>query len=426
MESNKTTIPDKTQGNSLELFAVFPKSDCPHQSDIKFDQALDYLTKEALLRSCTDCGGVNENWMCLTCGAVSCSRFCNSHMLKHNETTSHPVALSFTDGSYWCYSCDSYVTSDDLNFLSAEFSKLKTPSEKVARKKSSTIILNPTKDTIQIQDIKEPEEESHNFSRQALIKGLKNKEYKRVVLLTGAGISTSAGIPDFRSDVGIYSQLGECNLPYPEAIFEIGYFKEHPETFCKLAKVLMGYKPKPTVAHYFIKMLADEGVLLMNFTQNVDGLEIESGVDSKYLMEAHGHTRTAHCASCRKEGDVELLRKELEAGNVLRCECKGPIKPDIIFFGEALPASFYLNTAKIAQGDLVIVMGTSLKVFPFASLVSMIPEEVPVVLINRENTTINRERFLFMEGEIDGLVEGLVKELGWEGRLGELKKNEKK
>jgi len=257
-----------------------------------------------------------------------------------------------------------------------------------------------------------------SFSRQDLIDGLKNKTFKKIIFLTGAGISVSAGIPDFRSPkTGLYQNLSSYNLPYPEAVFEIDYFKTKPKAFYRLIKELSHYNAKPTITHQFMKALADEGFLYMNFTQNIDGLEIKAGLDPKYMVEAHGHTRSAHCIECGKEASVEEFMKNVEYQTIYKCQCSGLIKPDIIFFGELLPKIFFENLKKITEGDLVIVMGTSLQVFPFASLVSGISENVPLVYINRENTNINRENFLFIEGDIDEQMNTLINEIGWKEKF---------
>ena len=412
------TVPKESPDN-LNLYAISPKTDCPHLGVINFDEISYNLSKGLLTAPCKDCQATEENWMCLICSNVYCSRYSNSHMIKHNEATKHNIALSFADGSFWCYTCDSYVYSKELHGLALKFSTIKFPDTKDGKLDMDTL----AKEFIGLESNfqGEEKEEGNNFSRQKLIRGIKEKKYKRIILATGAGISVSAGIPDFRSDSGLYAQLGECNLPYPEAIFELGYFKEHPETFYKLAKTLLNYKAKPTVAHNFIRLLADEGLLLINFTQNVDGLEIEAGVDPKYLIEAHGHTRSAHCASCKKEHSADELKKHIQESKVYRCECSGPVKPDIIFFGEQLPTSFFAHMGKLAETDLVIVMGTSLRVFPFAAIIGMVPKEVPIVLVNRENTAIDREKFLFLEGDIDEILKALIKDLGWSSNLEQLR-----
>jgi NAD-dependent histone deacetylase SIR2 len=106
---------------------------------------------------------------------------------------------------------------------------------------------------------------------------------------TGAGISTSAGIPDFRSpETGLYANLARLNLPYAEAVFDISYFRDKPEPFYTLAQELYPGKYRPTITHSFITLLHKKGLLLKLFTQNIDCLEREAGVPGDTIIEAHG------------------------------------------------------------------------------------------------------------------------------------------
>ena len=102
---------------------------------------------------------------------------------------------------------------------------------------------------------------------------MKENKFKRVVVLTGAGLSVAAGIPDFRTPgTGLYSQLQKYNLPYPELIFTLDYFKKEPKPFLSLFNECFKGEYKPTIAHYLIQQLEAHGVLLMNLTQNIDDL----------------------------------------------------------------------------------------------------------------------------------------------------------
>lgn len=113
---------------------------------------------------------------------------------------------------------------------------------------------------------------------------------------TGAGISTSAGIPDFRSpDTGLYSNLARLDLPYPEAIFDISFFRNNPLPFYTLAHELYPGKHRPTIAHSFVRMLSDKGILLKLFTQNIDCLEREAGIPDYQIVEAHGSFARQRC-----------------------------------------------------------------------------------------------------------------------------------
>uniref|UniRef100_A0AAZ3S6M9 NAD-dependent protein deacetylase n=1 Tax=Oncorhynchus tshawytscha TaxID=74940 RepID=A0AAZ3S6M9_ONCTS len=196
---------------------------------------------------------------------------------------------------------------------------------------------------------------------------------KNIICMVGAGISTSAGIPDFRSpDTGLYANLQKYNLPYPEAIFQIDYFKKHPEPFFALARELYPGQFKPTVCHYFIKLLKDKGLLKRCYSQNIDTLERVAGLEGEDLIEAHGTFYTSHCVSfmCRKEYDLDWMKEKIFSDDIPKCDkCSNLVKPDIVFFGENLPKRFFTSMAMdFPRCDLLIIMGTSLQVQPFAAL----------------------------------------------------------
>ena len=272
-------------------------------------------------------------------------------------------------------------------------------------------------------------EEQEKFDYKVLISGIKNQKFKQIVFLTGAGISVSAGIPDFRTPgTGLYSKLQEYNLPYPEAVFEISYFDKNPAAFYTLSKGFLTSQIKPTTSHFFQKMIYDLGSLKYIYTQNIDGLELDVGIPLEKLLQAHGHMRSCHCINCHAEHDNKKMMENIENQNIFRCDkngCNGLIKPDIVFFGESLPLDFFTKSNRLKEADLVIVMGTSLVVFPFASLVKLIPKKVPVVLINREDSFSQRKQgdnYLFLVGDLDQNVENLVKDLHMKEAYEQIKK----
>ncbi len=207
---------------------------------------------------------------------------------------------------------------------------------------------------------------------------------RKVAVLSGAGLSTAAGIPDFRSPgSGLYSQMEKFKLPFPEAVFSLEYFMEDPKPFYTIAQSMLK-QYLPTKAHYFIRLLQDKGILLRNFTQNVDNLEIDAGVKPELLVQAHGTIATSHCASCHAEVDHRLMIEHVKKGEPLMCtKCKNPCKPDIIMFGESLPVQFSQELDTMKQADLVIIIGTSLKVFPFSALIGMAGPTVPRIVVDR-------------------------------------------
>lgn len=206
-------------------------------------------------------------------------------------------------------------------------------------------------------------------------------------LFTTFRIVLAAGIPDFRSPkTGLYHNLQKYNLPHPTAIFELDYFVDNPQPFFALAKELYPGKFKPTPCHYFVKLLHDKGLLLRHYTQNIDTLERIAGIPEEKLVEAHGTFHTNHCVDCRKEYSMEWAKTEIFADSVPTCgDCNGIVKPDIVFFGEDLPRKFYTLPSKdFGECDLLIIMGTSLEVQPFASLVGRANKQCVRLLINRE------------------------------------------
>ncbi|KAJ3083893.1 NAD-dependent protein deacetylase sirtuin-2 [Rhizoclosmatium hyalinum] len=266
---------------------------------------------------------------------------------------------------------------------------------------------------------------------------LKDHQCKKIVVMTGAGISTSAGIPDFRSPTtGLYANLAKYNLPYPEAVFSINYFRKSPKPFFTLAKELYPGCFKPTLCHYFIRLLADEGMLLRCYTQNIDTLERVAGLNENYLVEAHGSFASAKCVgkhrkpitlatnteteteteegsstenennnnndddsssddfvidesefrACGKEYSQEWVKEHVFGDKIPECTaCQGLVKPNITFFGESLPNRFHaMYPTDLINADALIVIGTSLKVHPFAGLINKVREKVPRLLMNME------------------------------------------
>nr|XP_006982033.2 NAD-dependent protein deacetylase sirtuin-2 isoform X1 [Peromyscus maniculatus bairdii] len=229
------------------------------------------------------------------------------------------------------------------------------------------------------------------LSLEGVTRYMQSERCRRVICLVGAGISTSAGIPDFRSpSTGLYANLEKYRLPYPEAIFEISYFKKHPEPFFALAKELYPGQFKPTICHYFIRLLKEKGLLLRCYTQNIDTLERVAGLEPEDLVEAHGTFYTSHCvsSSCRQEYTLSWMKEKIFSEATPKCEkCQSVVKPDIVFFGENLPPRFFsCMQSDFSKVDLLIIMGTSLQVQPFASLISKAPLSTPRLLINKEKT----------------------------------------
>ena len=200
------------------------------------------------------------------------------------------------------------------------------------------------------------------------------RESKNIAVLTGAGISTNAGIPDFRGPQGLY-----VTKRYDaDKIFDIGYFYKDQEPFYEFARdfVTLEEKIKPTFTHRFLAGLEEQGKLKGIVTQNIDALHQRAG--SKNIFEMHGSIWQSYCLDCDKEFNYDLMKAKIFKENVPRCECSGVIKPDIVFFGEAVK-HFDQSAALAAQSDLFFVIGTSCVVYPAAMIPSYAGGKIVVI-----------------------------------------------
>ncbi|KAG9028786.1 Sir2 histone deacetylase Hst2 [Tulasnella sp. JGI-2019a] len=260
----------------------------------------------------------------------------------------------------------------------------------------------------------------------SIAKYIKSDKCKNIFLMTGAGISTSAGIPDFRSpDTGLYANLARLRLPYPEAVFDIDYFRGNPQPFYTLASELYPGYYRPTVTHSFIRLLAEKKLLHTCFTQNIDTLERVAGVPKNHIIEAHGSFATQRCIKCKREFPDDEMKELVMKAQVPRCHtCKGLVKPDIVFFGEDLPKDFTKAVNYLNDADLLIIMGTSLTVHPFAGLRSRVPASCPRILINLDKVGDigSRSDDVVLLMDCDEAVRKLCDEIGdgWRKELEEL------
>ncbi|XP_005095144.1 NAD-dependent protein deacetylase sirtuin-1 [Aplysia californica] len=245
---------------------------------------------------------------------------------------------------------------------------------------------------------------------------------KKIVVLTGAGVSVSCGIPDFRSRDGVYSRLAKDfpNLPDPQAMFDIHFFRSDPRPFFKFAKEIYPGQFKPSLCHHFIRALEENGKLLRNYTQNIDTLEQVAGIER--VVQCHGSFASATCTICGLKVDSDAIKEDIVNQVIPPCPKCTPsagnavMKPDIVFFGESLPEQFHnLMALDKDECDLLIVIGSSLKVRPVALIPNSLPANIPQILINRERLPyLNFDVELL--GNCDDIVADLCRRLGdgWE------------
>ncbi|KAK0703319.1 NAD-dependent deacetylase sirtuin-2, partial [Lasiosphaeria miniovina] len=284
-------------------------------------------------------------------------------------------------------------------------------------------------------------------SLAAVADHIRSGKAHRIVVMTGAGISTAAGIPDFRSsETGLYAHLAALNLPYPEAVFDLDFFRTNPKPFYVLAKDLYPGTFCPTISHVFIGLLASKGLLAQLFTQNIDCLERAAGIPADLIVEAHGSFASQRCIDCGAPFPDDKMREHVARAEVPRCIhsqakgygrynrfvcnrasshgrciglCVGLVKPDIVFFHKALPELFYERWNLAETADFALVLGTSLSVNPFAALPDSVPEPVPRVLFNSERVGSlgTRADDVLVLGDCDTGVRKLADALGWRDKL---------
>ncbi|KAI2511453.1 Sir2 family [Fragilaria crotonensis] len=242
------------------------------------------------------------------------------------------------------------------------------------------------------------------------------KSRKKVLVLAGAGISVSCGIPDFRSPHGLYATLDteELGISCPEDLFDLEHFQSDPRPFFKFAKAL--YFPlgtdkrvEPSDSHRFLALLEQQKKLLRVYTQNIDGLEEVAGVSAKRMVYAHGSLQWATCCRCKRKVPASEIEDSIRKGEVPLCQvpltkaepsrrlkrkrdvadesshsCDGVLKPGVTFFGEILHDNVRKSLeADRDKADALIVIGTSLSVAPMSKVISYLPPSVPRILINR-------------------------------------------
>ncbi|KJH52641.1 transcriptional regulator, Sir2 family [Dictyocaulus viviparus] len=285
---------------------------------------------------------------------------------------------------------------------------------------------------------------------------------KRILVLTGAGVSVSCGIPDFRSKdvlhfifihiLGIYARLHVDfpDLPDPTSMFDIRYFNHNPAPFYDFASEIFPGQFEPSISHKFIRQLEVNNQLLRNYTQNIDTLEKQAKIER--VVECHGSFSKATCMNCSAKFDGDVIRDDVMAKRVAYCpRCTvGVIKPDIVFFGEDLGKDFHVQMAADKnEVDLLVVMGilfdvclnmfllvnlsyrdylfsfckasrnikfsiclgSSLKVRPVSLIPFSVDQNVPQILINREPLSSYRADIELL-GNCDEIIEEICLALG--------------
>ncbi len=203
----------------------------------------------------------------------------------------------------------------------------------------------------------------------------------RTVFFGGAGVSTESGIPDFRSENGIFKALQKYGRS-PETLLSHTFFELRPELFYQYYREnLLETEAEPNAAHYALAKLEARGKLSAVITQNIDGLHQKAG--SRHVLELHGSIWRNYCVKCGKNWEVDAIR---DTDGVPKCDCGGLIRPDVVLYEEALPWDvFQAAEEEVRMASLMIIGGTSLAVYPAAGLLEYFRGN-HLVLINRSAT----------------------------------------
>lgn len=235
------------------------------------------------------------------------------------------------------------------------------------------------------------------------MKGLKQiiEESRKIVFFGGAGVSTESGIPDFRSQDGLYHT--KYDYP-PETIISRSFFESNTREFYRFYRDKMLYPDaEPNACHYALAKLEAQGKLKAVITQNIDGLHQKAG--SRTVYELHGSVLRNYCMRCGKFYPVEFIKN---SSDIPRCDCGGVVKPDVVLYEESLDDKT-VNGAihAIADADTLIIGGTSLVVYPAASLIDFFRGK-NLVVVNLSPTPRDRQATLLIEEKIGKVFEDLL------------------
>lgn len=235
---------------------------------------------------------------------------------------------------------------------------------------------------------------------------------KRVVVFTGAGVSTESGIPDFRSPGGIWSK-------YDPEEFTIQKFLSSPEARRTHWKMFteggLIREAEPNPAHYAIAELHRLGKLDCVITQNVDNLHQKAGVPEDKVFELHGNMQWVVCLSCHKRFPMkEVLQRVKEGTEVPDCpDCHSILKPDAVFFGEQLPQRTLMEATRRSQNcDLFIVIGSTLVVYPAAYMPTYAKNAgAELAIINLTSTPLDRQATVVIQGKAGEIMSKVMEKV---------------
>ncbi len=224
------------------------------------------------------------------------------------------------------------------------------------------------------------------------------QQAQNIVAMTGAGISTPSGIPDFRSP-----HSGLWDKTDPLAVASIFAFRQSPEQFYRWIHPLAGklLEAKPNSAHYALAALEKEGKLKAVITQNIDDLHGKAG--SQTIYELHGNLREVTCIQCYEtQNSTEVFEKFVRDGQTPRCSCGGVLKPNVILFGEQLPVREFVAAQLAVKGaDLMLIVGSSLETAPASDLPELaLQHGARLIIVNYQPTFVDHRADVVIRADV--------------------------
>ena len=240
------------------------------------------------------------------------------------------------------------------------------------------------------------------------------REAERILVFSGAGLSTESGIPDFRSPGGLWSKYDPSEFYFDRFLSDerarATYWKMSTESYQIMKDA------RPNRAHLAIKTVEDMGTLLAVVTQNIDRLHHKAGNSPDKIIEIHGTAFSVSCLSCGKTYDRNDIENRIKSGvDVPYCDdCSGVLKPDTISFGQAMPEDKMAKSLTLArESDLCMALGSSLVVYPAASVPSVAVESgAKLMIINRDETPLDPQADVVVHGSLSEVLGDMVQGSG--------------
>lgn len=236
---------------------------------------------------------------------------------------------------------------------------------------------------------------------------------QKILLFTGAGLSTESGIPDFRSPGGLWSKYDPSDFYFDRFISDERAREKYWVMSTEAYAVMRDARPNP--AHYAVKTLEDAGKLLAVVTQNIDRLHHKAGSSPGKVIEIHGTAFSVSCLQCGKTYEREEIQKRI--GSEIKApycdDCRGILKPDTVSFGQAMPEDKMAAALKYAEEcDLCMVLGSSLVVYPAAYVPIRARERgAELIIVNRDSTPLDSEADLVIQDSVSRVLGGMVRKI---------------